>query len=212
MQSTFRRAALLVLALPTVAHAQLLVNTGADQAAGRDLRWEISTDAGASWADAFVVQTPPPQWTGGAPGGVWLGATASGSFGGGSYRLREQFVLGAGDALSFDLRCAFDNMVADLFINSVLVQFGGQSVCGPAFHVWGPMRSFSTASFVTGLNTIEFRWTGDNVTDGMAVQTANLQYTPDAPPTVVPEPSTWLLLATGLAGFAGRRRRVGSAA
>jgi len=62
-----------------------------------------------------------------------------------------------------------------------------------------------TSGFISGLNTIDFYVEGNGVTDGLKLR--SLSFTAnDASPTV-PEPTTMLLLITGIAGLAAIRLR-----
>lgn len=213
MKSIFRRMAVagLVLALPAVSHAQLLVSTGASVTAGLDNRWQFTATPNAAtptWTAATIVTGIPGQWSGGAPGGTWISGNASASGNGGNYGIRTLFSLSSGDALSFSFRCAADNGPVSLWINGAVV---GENPC-PQLWNWGSFITLTQSAFQLGQNTLEFRWTGDNATDGMAVQIDGLDFTPGAPgdPNVVPEPATVVLMASGLfgLGLVARRRRV----
>jgi PEP-CTERM motif len=189
--------------LAATTQAQIVVGTGVLQTSGLDNRWQVSTNGGTSFSSAFVVTSPPGVWGSSAPGGIWVGATSSGSGGGGSYRIRQQFTLNSGDLLSFSLRCAYDNFNGQIWVNNVLF---GTGVCGTSSFNWSSFQGFLQSDFVTGLNSIEMRWTGDDITDGAAVEIANLRYTPGNA-NVVPEPATYVMMVSGLAGLALIRRR-----
>lgn len=190
-----------MLLLPAVSAAQLVSSTGIDLTAGRDNRWSISSNGGAFVA-ATRVTTPPGAWVTPTASFAWIGTTASGSGGTSPYAARTQFILGAGDAFSLTLRCAVDNNPLGVFVNSILV--AGASCSTFAFG-----SAFTLSSWLQGTNTIEFRWSGDNTTDGLAVVVDNQRFTPGTPgiPGVVPEPSTYALMLTGLGLLVVARRR-----
>jgi hypothetical protein len=206
--------------VPSLASAQLVISTGtATTGTGnniRDTRWQVGIATVASgsplaFADGFFIVNRP--WTQPA-NAAWIGAeggsgTQPGAIGDGAnrfnYAARTSFTLNAGDQLTLRMQCTFDNFWGGFFINGT--QFGNR-VCGNdgAFalaneFVVGP------SSFNAGLNTLEFRYSGDGVTDGIVVRVNSALITN----SVIPEPSTYALMATGLAGLAGvarRRRRV----
>ena len=212
---------------PATLLAQLPVSTGISTTGSgnnvRDTRWQIgyalnsssnpaaSPTAPTTFVDAFRIANPPGAWQ--SPVSfAWVGAEgSSGSVPGGvgdgarrfTYHLRTDFSVASGELLTLRMQCSFDNFWLGLFINGT--QFG-TNVCGndntfrfPTEFTVGP------SNFVTGSNRLEFRWQGDGVTDAIAVRVNSAVVTPD--PTVVPEPSTYALMATGLAGLAALRRR-----
>ena len=201
--------------LPTRAFAQLPVSTGAQQSEGRDTRWQVAYGLTGgplgAFSNAFVITNPV--W--GIPTGAsWIGATASSSLPGGigdgsrrfTYVARTQFTLGAGDQLTFRFQCTFDNYWLGLFINGT--QYGTTACGGDNSFALASEVTIGPMNFLAGLNTIEYRWQGDGITDGIVIRSNAASVVPGAP-GVVPEPSTYVLMATGMAGLVGisRRRR-----
>jgi hypothetical protein len=205
LHNSVRIAFAAIVVFPAFAGAQIVRNTGVDVTGGNDNRWTISQNGGATYTAAAVVASPPGVWATFA--GQWVSGNASGTGGSGDYRLRTQFSLGVGDVLSFTMRCAVDNSSQSIWLNNA--QVGGVGSCGSqnSFQ-FGSAINFS--SFLTGLNTFEIRWTGDATTDGGAVEFSNVSYVPGGNMNVVPEPSTYALMATGfgLLGLVGRRKRL----
>lgn len=203
---------------PALIHAQLPVSTGAQQAGGRDTRWQLAYGLTggtlSAFSDAFVITSPV--WA--VPSSAsWIGATSSSSVPGGTgdgqrrftYVARTQFTLNAGDQLTYTFQCTFDNYWLGLFVNGTQV---GTTACG-SDNTFSLASAFtvSPSSFMAGLNTIDFRWQGDGITDAIVIRSTATTLVPGTPgvPGVVPEPSTYALMATGMAALVGisRRRR-----
>ena len=194
-----------LLLTPTLAHAQLLVGTGVSVAGGRDTRWSISNNSSA-FQQGFVLPSRPG--TPNLPGSYqWIGATASGTIDNEftTYIARITFQLNAGDQLSVTMRCTADNTPLGIWINGV--QSGANTACGPLnTYLLAAPQTFT--NFIAGLNSIEVRWTGDGTTDGVLVSIDSFTLTgPGVLPGVVPEPSTYLLMVTGLGVLALVARR-----
>ncbi len=201
---------------PALSHAQLPVSTGAQQVNGRDTRWQVAYGLTggvlSAFSDAFVITSPV--W-GNPTGASWIGAAASASVPGGNgngqrtftYVARTQFALNAGDQLTYRFQCTFDNYWLGLFVNGTQV---GTTACGAdnSFSL-APEFTVGPSSFLAGQNTVEFRWQGDGITDGIVIRSTANTFVPGTPgtPGVVPEPSTYALMATGLAGLVGLSRR-----
>ena len=202
---------------PAVTHAQLPVSTGAQQSGGLDTRWQmaygLTGGSLSAFSNAFVITSPV--W-GNPSGASWIGAAASSSVPGGTgdgqrrftYVARTQFTLNTGDQLTYRFQCTFDNNWLGLFVNGAQV---GTTACGgDNTFSFAPEFTVGPSSFAAGLNSVEFRWQGDGITDGIVIRSsASTTFVPGNPgtPGVVPEPSTYALMATGLAGLVGIARR-----
>jgi hypothetical protein len=208
---TLHRTLFLAVAalLPAVGQAQLIVGTGVSVQNGRDQRWQIAYSPNANTFSGFVqafASGNQARWT--ASGSIANPAPNFQNF----YSLQTQFTLGAGDQLTVRFSCITDNLFGSLRINGTTFAFNPGEGCSDVSV--GTSRSPFTigpAAFVAGVNTLDFRFGGDGITDGGIVTVQSLTLVPGAPPTpgVVPEPSTYALMATGLAGLLGvaRKRR-----
>ena len=214
-----RTMAVGLLALPCVARGQgeLLVGTGvAINEDGRDSRWLVSRD-GFSISSGVPMTVDVPGVTPVAGQYRWISANETGDFPqsfSNSYTARTIFTLGAGDHISITMLCAVRDTPLGIWIDDVQVR-DGTACSGVNDSGFGPPQTFT--DFVARTHTIDLKWSGDQRTDGVIVAmryVLNAPLPPEipepTPPTVVPEPSTWVLMLAGvgmLAMLTRSRRR-----
>ena len=178
--------------------------------------------------DAAVVTVAPSGWAtaGSMQGGSYISRVADASLRGSTadelanfeYTYRTSFNITSGSPSDFLInltRVRFDNYWGGYRLNGGALQIGGlTSVMGGPTGVgtdnWSRDFSLSIGSgFQAGVNTLELVFTGNGINDGLFVQGSVSSLTGSAS-LVTPEPSTYLLTASGLIGLAlaARRRRV----
>lgn len=186
-------------AVPAGVGAQPLRSTGLGNIGTSDPNWTFRVNAG-DYGNAFVLNRG-----GNVPGSYqWIYGTDTGSqkIGGFSDQNGTRFSYWASTTFSgitsFSYRCAVD----DQFTNFGSVQINGSPVAGAGCDAYNLSNVFTVSNLSSGTNTLEFKWGGNGITDGVIIDITSTTQ-------VVPEPATLGLMGVGLAGLLGvaRRRR-----
>lgn len=230
---TFIASAVLLATAPVSLAAQAFAGTGiaSNVSGGVDTRWQVSCRAlsgsqlaaapcnsttASPFAQASVITAAPGGWAAvplGTNGVRYIGALPSGSVGNSvgenaayEYTFRTTFFVDANDLAGAQLELnpmRIDNYWMGFTLNGGALQTGAitPTPLPPNGGNWTTTFSMLINSgFVAGVNTLDITLRGNGQTDGLLV---------DGRMNVVPEPSTYALMATGLVGLVGvaRRRR-----
>jgi hypothetical protein len=182
-----------------------------------------------TYHDAALVTVAPSGWAsvGGATGGGYISRVADASLRGNTgdelanfeYSYRTSFDLGSNDPNEFLVeltRLRFDNYWTGYRLNGGVLQTAGivdeQGAAPTGVNTDNWSRDFSLTideGFKAGVNTLELVFAGNGLNDGLYVEGAISSLGGGSAALVTPEPSTYLLTASGLVALvaASRRRR-----
>lgn len=224
MTRSFRSlVTLAAIAVAVPVHAQsIALNTGmsgpngnvAIAAGSADANWQISTNG--STFQSSLVTYPINQCCGmeSVPATAqWVsvqtqpGSSESGWGVGNTVYLRRTFSL-----FGYNLSTVSMNLTWRVADNLEGIWLNGTQVENSIGGTWNQDRTLTIAAgsplWILGENVLEFRGnSGNSKWDGFYVTGAVTGQLADGGGNVVPEPSTYALLGTGLAGLLGLRRR-----
>lgn len=196
--------AAVILLAPLKLMAQGPASTGTTDPGTVDPFWYVVQPGDpATIANAFVLSrgnVPGSySWIAVSPTGTVPGGAADGNFSRDTYIFETSFTGGGVTGATY--QCAYDDAFVSVMLN-------GQVVQGAGCDQYNMANTFTLSGFNAGTNLLRFTSSGNGVTDGLVVHFTSLA----GDVTATPEPTSLVLLATGLAGVVGalRRKRFGS--
>ena len=133
-------------------------------------------------------------WIATSPDGSLPGGQADGVFDRFTYMFETTFTGGGITGATY--QCTYDDAFLSILLNGVIVD-------GAGCDAYNVANDYTLTGFNAGSNVLRFTSSGNGVTDGLMVHFTGV--TREVTPT--PEPSSIVLLATGLVGILGAVRQ-----